>query len=345
MTIFQEQLAIFQKLGVIDFEKNKDLINRCLNKLPHYQFFTKDLGGEEYSKSVSSAPYVKNIGIFQILQLLTSPHKTLITLDVLGGSGQIALVNKLYFNFKNLLLTTDIETDQIVKAIQQGLPAFPQDATNLNLISGSSVDHVIIAYGFHHLPPERRILVIKEALRVVKTKGKVLLHEGLLGSTTERISTEIIDRKGKYQHEFPHPSGEEIEKYLNEIKAPFISYDLFDPQVFLAETKGGVLDLFRHYVINHYSLPQTTATSELLFLFRNFFKNHHYQATEVGNLISTQSWIKNKEYGQKFSVAKTDQELFRHIFPKIKTGGPNIKDYTWSVIIPRYAKIYLIEKQ
>ncbi|WP_158566808.1 class I SAM-dependent methyltransferase [Actinomadura craniellae] len=218
--------------------------------------FSDTATGGDYASSVSSIPYCKNIGIRGLLGAV-SPAPGADVFDMLGGSGQVALAAQQYglCSFADAIITADIEIDQVERALRRGLRAVPLDLADPRIIRNSSVHHLLYAYGFHHLSPDARASAAREAYRILKPGGTAVFYDGTIGTTTERISSLVVDRLSDHPHKYPHPTVDEIEAAAEaaglELRGTF---RILDPQIFLSATGSQARQLAAQYYADHYAI-------------------------------------------------------------------------------------------
>ena len=297
--------------------------------------------GAEFDASVSLALYAKNIGIANMLSFF-DPHSTV--LDVLGGSGQIRRAYDQYISQSNVplnIITGDIEPDMINRALDFGIDAMVLDACNLYEIEDDCYEGAILAYGFHHIPTVSRLSAIAEAIRITKRGGKVLIHDGIKGSSTDKTTKVTVDKYGKCPHVYDHPTRKELKKYLSSLKCQsYTEYDIFDPQVFLCNSSEEALKLFTTYYIQHYGLPtyfpQNLLTSEV----GAVFSNHKWAFDEIGSLHLGSAWVQGKPYAYQPYLGKVDDDLLMRMRV---SKDRDLSHLEHAMVVPRYAKLFVVE--
>src|SRR5207237_5518083 len=113
-------------------------------------------------------------------------------LDVLGGDGLIArALNMMRPGLtRQPVLTSDVAESMILHAWAQGLPAIREPAQHL-FLRDASFDAVLIAYGTHHIDPLDRPDMCREAFRVLRPHGRIVLHDFECGSAVARWFDEV----------------------------------------------------------------------------------------------------------------------------------------------------------
>src|SRR5205807_3017185 len=112
------------------------------------------------------------------------------------------------------ILTGDIAGHMIMAALAQGLPAVRQAAQFLLLRSGC-MDAVLFAYGTHHVPPSERLTACREAHRVLKPGGRVVLHDFEEGSPMADWFNIVVHGHSANGHRYQHFTAAEMAGYLD----------------------------------------------------------------------------------------------------------------------------------
>jgi len=297
--------------------------------------------GDEYNMSVCSHPYAKNIGINEIINICCIPPGGLL-LDVFGGSGQInqTLESSIGYNEKFNLITADIEVDQISKAINMGYKSIALDASNMEIIADNYFDVVLFAYGFHHLPPDKRLDALQEGVRVTRGGGRVVLCEGMMGGITQKLSYNIVDLLGSNPHEYEHPTLQDIRMYIRDLSIKNSQeYNIFDPHIIVGDNKSDVESLFTEYYKNHYSLPDELAFADLREIVSAIYYEHLFSKWEITGLSRRQNWINGMPYEFDFYVGPIDDLVMEQLTP---ANGELFRD-KWIAVVPRYSKMFVLE--
>jgi len=315
-------------------------LRHYFSTLPHNEFSSKYSGGygDAYQLSTQSHPYAKNIGTQALLQQCAVPPNGVL-LDAFGGSGQIASAMSRYLRERNSfdILTADVEIDQIKKAVAKGHPAIALDVSNMGIVKTGVFDSVLLGYGFHHLPPERRPRAIEEAIRVVKPRGRLVLHEGMRGGITQKLSHGIIDCHGTSPHLYEHPSYDEVRSYLP--KGVHIEEtNIFDPHVIVDTSDKAVEASFLSYYVGHYSLPRDLSYERLRDIICDIYNEHSFPEWETAPLFGGHSWAHGAEYERRFYLGRLPQPMKSALFPLGMVDLPA----TWAAIVPRFAKVFTV---
>ena len=293
--------------------------------------FSDVLAGGEYASSVSSVPYCKNIGIRGLLGVVDAAPGADV-FDMLGGSGQIVLAAREYglCGFTDAIITADIEIDQVERALRRGFRAILLDARDPHIIRTSSVQNLLYAYGFHHLSPDERNCR-QGGAQNPEARGTAVFYEGTIGSTTERISSLVVDRLSNHPHKYPHPAIEQIVSAVRvagmELRATF---RILDPQIFLSASVDQARLVAARYYAGHY-----TVNSLSWDLLLDHLTDAYRSSSPIGEPLATADWQNladllpwNEAYSGPASI-----ELLRAAFPR----GWGTADESWQecVVIPR----------
>ncbi len=219
-------------------------------------------GRGELYRDAQKNSLVRAMGI-QTLCSLVSPGQQLNNLspaykilDVLGGDGLLtrALQRLLPPNLMPSILTSDLSEGMIDAAQTYGLAAFQQPAQHL-LMHANSFDAVILAYGTHHIPLHQRLQACREAWRVIKPNGRILLHDFASDSPVATWFHTVVDRYARTGHHWPHFSSQEMHHYLLEAGFENISIQqVYDPFILFAAAPGGLEQELGAHLLNMYGL-------------------------------------------------------------------------------------------
>ena len=272
LKLMAKKFPQFYETFWFDRPKTLSVINK-MTKMPT-DFEGKEKGGRGDSyMEAQRDPLVRIVGINKLLSLAVSsqdlvklPH-TYKILDVLGGDGTIARAYSLLMKERAnhlLILTGDIAEDMIINALKYGLPAIRQPAQYL-FLKDNSFDAVIIAYGTHHIPESQRLRVFKEAQRVLKPKGKIIIHDFEKNSPIELWFHEVVDKYSTTGHKYSHFSKAKLRIYLKNSGFKNIKiFQMYDPFVISDSNKQNSYNRLMDYVLNMYGLEKLKVNRSLL---------------------------------------------------------------------------------
>ncbi|WP_379871742.1 methyltransferase domain-containing protein [Marinactinospora rubrisoli] len=233
-----------------------DRIEAWLDFAPFDGAYSDDFGssasggrGESYV-AAQRATFNRVTGITAILDIVgqrtaASP----LVVDLLGGDGLISRVAAALGRTESEIVTCDASPFMVEAAWAAGIPALLQYA-QFPLFRAGSVGGVILAYGTHHIPPQERATVVKEAHTILQPGGVFVLHDFLVGSAMERWFGEVVDVHSVTGHRHSHFDRADIESYLQ--AAGFAEIDVMpldDPFVVRAPSAAAAeLAMGRHLV-------------------------------------------------------------------------------------------------
>jgi len=189
------------------------------------EFESKTVGGrgDTYRDARLAEPLMRLEGFKELLRLIdsttvaTNGPKKVKVLDALGGCGalarQLAFVGKIADRFQ--VITSDISPSMILTAIRDGLPALRQAASYMLLRDGC-MESILFAYGTHHIPVAERVACLREAYRVLKPGGSVVIQDFEEGTSTARWYSELLHNNTATGHNHYHFTRESMIAMLNE---------------------------------------------------------------------------------------------------------------------------------
>ncbi|MEU4210780.1 class I SAM-dependent methyltransferase [Streptomyces sp. NPDC026206] len=212
--------------------------------------------GTSYVRAQAHNLTARAEGIRRLLALIRgdrAPARTTVV-DVLGGDGLVRRVAGRLGMTDVAVLTCDASPYMVRAAWSARCPALLQRADRL-LQHDGSVDGVLVAYGSHHIAPRDRAELAREAHRVLRPGGVMVLHDFLVGSPMDTWFGEVVDRYSRTGHTFEHFTREDIGNYLT--KAGFEPVEVIsmnDPYTAGAATpEAAEIDL-GHYLLDMYGL-------------------------------------------------------------------------------------------
>ena len=164
--------------------------------------------------------------------------------------------------------------------------------------------------------------------RIIRYRGYLILYEGPQGSSTERISTLVVDALSMSPHQFTHPTSQNLLSYITQSGLnPVRVVRILDPQVFIGESIDQVEDLACRYYIQHYSLPSSLTWPAL----RNTLLDAYSRSMPLNEeLYMPGSWA---ELTSNFSISALTPELLAALFP---AGTPTrYESAQYAAVLPR----------
>ena len=221
--------------------------------------------GDEYRRSQRD-PSVRSVGIRTIFGLALGDHAggasldDAIVLDMLGGDGTLARAFSTLFPGRGaLIITSDISADMVAGAIAYGLPAVHEPATSL-LLRDESVDVSIVAYGTHHIPKVELPLVLKEAGRVLKPGGRIVIHDFLENSPVSTWFRTVVHRESRTGHDFSHFQRGELRSLLEETGFRNVGEQfVYDPFVVTGTSRRAARQALSQHLLDMYGLRKLIA--------------------------------------------------------------------------------------
>lgn len=222
-------------------------------------------GRGDYYQKAQTDPSVRSMGITQLLQLATHEQElnrlpdSYKILDVLGGDGVLARVLSRIQNTgrpKPFILTSDIAGAMVHKALQYNLPAIRQPAQHL-FLKDNSYDAVIVAYGTHHIPKTDRLTVCREAWRVLKPSGTIVIHDFENKSPIAQWFLRVVDKYSMTGHSCDHFSVSELRWYLKQCGFRHVKvFSMYDPFIVSGPREQRVFAKLMDYVLYMYGLKK-----------------------------------------------------------------------------------------
>lgn len=199
------------------------------------EFDGDDTGrGDSYRRAQRDVT-VRWRGMRRLLQLCapSAAARDSLVLDVLGGDGTVSLAAAHHADpalARLTLLTGDLSSRMVARALAHGLPAVRQPADFL-LLRDASVDAVLLAYGTHHIAPPDRAAAVREALRVVRPGGRVVVHDFHRASPMARFFAGVVHPHTTAGHDYAHFTAAELTGLFAAAGRPAQVVHLYDPLV------------------------------------------------------------------------------------------------------------------
>ncbi len=184
------------------------------------------------------------------------------------------------------VLTGDISGQMVERALALGLPAVRQAANFLFLRDGS-VDAVLLAYGTHHIEPRDRLAAIREAFRVVRPGGRVVLHDFDDTSPMAYFFARVVHANSKAGHDYVHFSRESLRHIFGDASATADITDIYDPYVVCGATEKDAQIGMCKYIADMYGLTGLLSSKNDISSFWQMlvkeFDHSGYEARPYGN--------------------------------------------------------------
>jgi ubiquinone/menaquinone biosynthesis C-methylase UbiE len=224
--------------------------------------------GDSYREAQQHDYMYRNQGYLTLFGLATEhflPQRESATiLDAMGGDGTLTrIVQRERIATSPFIVTSDASAAMIQCAIAQGIPAVRQPLQELIWFSDCLFDAVIVAYGTHHIPPEERLPAVREAVRVLKPGGALVLHDFEIGRPTASWYSSVMDQATLTGHKFTHFTRQEMRELLSAAGLRHISVsDVYDPLVVKASSFDEARRLLLEYVFLMFGLEHMADESD-----------------------------------------------------------------------------------
>lgn len=226
--------------------------------------------GDSYRRAQENAT-VRWTGTRQLLRLCIprASARGTVVLDVLGGDGTLAraVIAQAKHAASGLsVLTGDISGSMIERALSHGLPAVRQ-AAHFLFLRDDSVDAALLAYGTHHIAPADRPAAVREAFRVTRPGGRVVLHDFEDMSPMARFFARVVHTSSKAGHNYLHFSRESLRCVFEQASATASITDVYDPYRVCGTTANDAKRRMCRYIVDMYGITRPLCSEEDLSLF------------------------------------------------------------------------------
>jgi SAM-dependent methyltransferase len=218
--------------------------------------------GLNYLDSIDAELLARQEGVKTLLKLsnkdnsLNFPADYLIC-DLLAGNGYVNLVANIILpvNKKPYFINSDISFFMFKESWKRNLFSVWQNANDLFWLKSNMIDAAIFAYGTHHIPQEERSQSLREAARILKPNGRLVMHDFEEGSQMSAWFQNVVNNFSISGHDYPHFYKEEMltlfkNAGLKNIKLEYAD----DPFSIISNTENDALLGLAKYVTQMYGL-------------------------------------------------------------------------------------------
>jgi ubiquinone/menaquinone biosynthesis C-methylase UbiE len=198
---------------------------------------------------------VRKVAVRAIDRILGDERKVVI--DVLGGNGTLARTLT-YLNgpSQHDVLCCDIARDMVAGAYLGGQAAWRQSA-DLMLLNDACAEAVVFLYGTHHIPRHLLESAFKEAYRVLKTGGRVIVQDLEEGTPSAQWFSVVLHQYTERGHDYRHFVSGEFSQLLQSIGFTTVEeHHLYDPLEVRGPTREAAFAGLLSYLKTTYELTE-----------------------------------------------------------------------------------------
>ncbi len=304
---------------LIDMEMITPWLQRRNLDLPN-EFGSHDVErGDLYRKERESFP-MSRPNIQKLVEVIETDNPKIVY-DLIGGNGHLATIRQSMseqLGDSPLFITSDAEHSQIMSAVQKQLPAIRQPAQDTIFLSGSA-DAVFFAYGTHHIPVVDRPGCWREAHRILKKGGRVVVQDFENESSTAKWYSEVIHKWSLSGHDYDHFNQSEMVTDLSQCGFVDVSScQIDDSFVVRGKTKDLALADGIKHICTLFGLvklmPEVDSTAswlKVLDLLSDYFV---IPSAMSANTIASE-----------IKVTQVSDEVFEAIFPRVSIVATGVK--------------------
>jgi SAM-dependent methyltransferase len=252
--------ALYQRLSLDRMLANREILQTIDSMSTTFEGSDKGGRGDAYRRTQVAYPLARTVGIKSLFDILVpangSSGSPKYILDVLGGNGTLTRTMRLVTPPEQMpeIFTGDLAGSMVTDALARGFPAVRQLAQSL-LLSDTTMDGVIFAYGTHHVPVSERLTALTEAHRVLRPGGRVLVQDFVEGSPTARWYSEILDKYTFTGHDCAHFTEAGIRTLLEDAGFGNVRVaKVYDPCTIWADSPDQAWAGLLEYLVDLFSL-------------------------------------------------------------------------------------------
>lgn len=312
-------IDLYKKIDFADEERLNNWLARMQKSCTG--FSTKGGRGAAYRAGQKRNPLARKNGVRDLFKIVEqdSPKSVL---DALGGSGTMSRVRSLLEDeFENpipLIITSDLDSDQISAALKDGFLAIRQPAQD-TLFKSNTFDAILFAYGTHHLPVSTRPEAWREAYRLLNDQGRIIVQDFETGTPTEKWYSEVLHLTTKTGHACTHFTANQLRDDLIDsgFKNVEIHY-IYDAFILCGDTEEEALVNGIRHIVNLFGM-------EYLYPESDNRKNWLEIIERLDRYFTIPEYVQlNGEFERKITVRKVGDQ-YEAEFPRVALVVTGVK--------------------